>query len=392
MPMKNVVADKIQSHIRYFLPDMIAVRHDLHAYPELAYEEHRTGGIVAGLLEKWGYEVTRGMGKTGVVGTLRVGSGKKSIGIRADMDALPMREQTNLAYTSRNDGVMHACGHDGHMAILLTAARYLAETKNFDGTVHLIFQPAEEGGGGAKAMIDGGLFKKYPCDAVYGLHNWPGEPAGMFRFISGPMMASVDTVYITIEGRGGHGAIPERTVDPIIVASSVVMALQTIVSRNVSPLEKALVTVGLFQGGCASNIIPDSVKLELTVRAFSQEIRELLKERICALVSAQAASYGARAEINYEAGYPPLVNHEAETVFVQRVAEELVGKDRVIDNASPVTPSEDFAFMLEECPGSYLLLGNGDSAGLHNPNYVFDDNVIPVGASLWGALVESYLR
>lgn len=392
MSGKRAVNDKIQNHIKQFLPEMIAVRHDLHAHPELAYEEKRTSDIVAGLLEKWGYEVTRGVGKTGVVATLRVGNSKKTIGIRADMDALPIHEQTNLAYASKTEGVMHACGHDGHTTILLTAARYLAETKNFDGTVHLIFQPAEEGLGGAKAMIDDGLFEKFPCDAVYGLHNWPGLPAGTFCFISGPAMASVDTVYITIEGRGGHGAIPEKTVDPIVAASSVVMALQTIVSRNISPFQPAVVTVGLFQGGSASNIIPDSVKLELTVRAFSQEVRALLEERICTLVRAQAASYGARADIVYEHGYPVLVNHKAETAFVQKVAENLVGKKQVIGNALPQTPSEDFAFMLEKRPGSYLFLGNGDSLGLHNPNYVFNDDIISVGAGLWGALVESYLR
>lgn len=392
MSGKRAVNDKIQNHIKQFLPEMIAVRHDLHAHPELAYEEKRTSGIVAGLLEKWGYEVTRGVGKTGVVATLRVGNSKKTIGIRADMDALPIHEQTNLAYASKTEGVMHACGHDGHTTILLTTARYLAETKNFNGTVYLVFQPAEEDLGGAKAMIDDGLFERFPCDAVYGLHNWPGLPVGTFCFISGPAMASVDTVYITIKGRGGHGAVPDRAVDPIVAASSVVMALQTIVSRNISPFQTAVVTVGLFQGGSASNIIPDSVRLELTVRAFSQEVRTLLEEHICTLVRAQAASYGARAEIVYEHGYPVLVNHKAETAFVQKVAENLVGKKRVIGNTPPKTPSEDFAFMLEKRPGSYLFLGNGDSLELHNPNYVFNDEIISVGAGLWGALVESYLR
>ncbi|RCL01533.1 MAG: hippurate hydrolase [Candidatus Tokpelaia sp. JSC085] len=384
--------NKIQNHINNFLPDMIAIRHDLHAYPELSNAEYRTSDIVAELLEKWGYEVSRGIGKTGVVGTLHIGSGRKSIGLRADMDALPIYEQTNLAYMSKNAGVMHACGHDGHTTILLTAARYLAETKKFSGTVHLIFQPAEEGFAGAKAMIDDGLFERYPCDRVYGLHNWPGRTAGEFYFKVGPMMASVDTVHISIEGRGGHGAMPENTIDPIVAGASVVMALQTIISRNIPPVDSALITIGSFQGGSASNIIPDLVKLELTIRTFSQKVRVLLKKRVHALVSAQATSYGAQAGILYETGYPPLVNHADETTYAQKIAENTFGKDKVVVLSQPVAPSEDFAFMLEKCPGSYFFLGNGESAELHNPHYVFNDEIIPIGASLWGALVESYLH
>lgn len=241
-------------------------------------------------------------------------------------------------------------------------------------------------------MIDDGLFRNYPCDAVYGLHNWPGMPEGVMSFTRGPMMASVDTVRITVKGRGGHSAMPENTIDPVVVASSIVMALQTIISRNVSPLDKALISVGLFQGGSAANIIPDSVRLELSIRTFSPPVRSHLKERIHTLVTAQAQSYGAHADIVYKDSNPAVVNHAAETVYVQKIAENLVGKDRVIANAPPVTPSEDFAYMLEECPGSYLLLGNGDSAGLHESNYIFNDKIIPVGAGLWGALVENYLR
>ncbi|MHC5306180.1 M20 aminoacylase family protein [Bartonella sp. LJL80] len=383
--------DHIRQHIEKTLPEMVAIRRAFHENPELSYDEHQTGDKVAELLAGWGFEVTRGLGKTGLVGTLKVGNSQKSIGIRADMDALPIYEQTNLPYASKNEGVMHACGHDGHTTILLTAARYLAETRNFDGTVHLIFQPAEEGHAGAKAMIDDGLFDKFPCDKIYGLHNWPGFPAGSLRFAKGPMMASVDTAFVTIHGKGGHGARPETTVDPIVAASSIVMALQTIVSRNVPPLEAAIVTVGMFQGGAVSNVIPDEVKMELTIRAFSPQIRQQLESRICKIIHAQAESYGAKASIHYEHGYPVTVNDADATDYACTIAEKLVGRDNVVDNAEPLTPSEDFSFMLEKVPGAYIIMGNGDSAGLHNPHYNFNDDIIPVGASLWGALVESYL-
>lgn len=382
----------IRAHIEKTIDEMIKLRHSIHAYPELGYQEHRTGNTVAGLLEKWGFEVSRGIGKTGIVGTLRVGNSNKTIGIRADMDALPIEEQTNLEYASKNPGVMHACGHDGHTTILLTAARYLAETKNFDGIVRVIFQPAEESYGGGKAMIDDGLFEKFPCDRIYGLHNWPGFPAGTLRFTKGPMMASVDTAYITIRGKGGHGARPETTIDPIVAASSIVMALQTIVSRNVPPLEAALITVGMLKGGSVSNVIPDEVQMELTIRAFSPEVRALLEQRICQLVKLQAQSYNAEAAINYERGYPVTVNDVASVDFALDVAKKLVGDENVVENAEPLTPSEDFSFMLEKVPGAYIIMGNGDSAGLHNPHYNFNDEGIAVGASLWGALVEKYLE
>lgn len=384
--------DKILQHINGFLPEMVAIRHDLHAHPELALEEHRTSGRVADLLEKWGYEVTRGIGKTGVVGTLRVGDGKKTIGIRADMDALPITEQTNLDYASKTDGLMHACGHDGHTTILLTAARYLAETRNFSGTLHLIFQPAEEGSAGAQLMINDGLFDKFPCDAIFGLHNWPGTPVGSMHFATGPMMASADTAYVTILGAGGHGAMPEKTIDPIVTSASTIMALQTIVSRNIAPLDSAIVSIGLIQGGMASNVIPDSVKLELTIRAFSADVRKKLEKRVCDIINLQAESYGAKAKIDYQSGYPVLVNHKRETEFAADVAEAFVGAKAVERQMTPVTPSEDFAFMLEKCPGSYLFLGNGDSAGLHSPTYVFDDALIPIGAGYWGALTETFLK
>ena len=381
----------IREHIDKTIDEMVAIRHQIHQNPELGFNEHKTGDKVASLLKSWGFDVVRGVGKTGIVGTLKVGNGKKVIGIRADMDALPIEEETNLDYSSKNKGVMHACGHDGHTTILLTAARYLAETKNFDGTVRVIFQPAEESYGGGKKMIDDGLFEKFPCDRIYGLHNWPGFPSGTLRFTKGPMMASVDTAYITVRGKGGHGARPETTIDPIVAASSIVMALQTIVSRNVPPLEAALVTVGMFKGGSVSNVIPEEVKMELTIRAFSAKVRDLLQERICKLVKSQAESYGAKAIINYERGYPVTVNDAESIDFALGVAKQVVGDKNVVENAEPLTPSEDFSYMLEKVPGAYIIMGNGDSAGLHTPHYNFNDDGIAVGATLWGALVEEYL-
>ncbi|CAM1638955.1 Peptidase M20 [Bartonella apihabitans] len=381
----------IREHIDKTIDEMVAIRHQIHQNPELGFNEHKTGDKVASLLESWGFDVVRGVGKTGIVGTLKVGNGKKVIGIRADMDALPIEEETNLDYSSKNKGVMHACGHDGHTTILLTAARYLAETKNFDGTVRVIFQPAEESYGGGKKMIDDGLFERFPCDRIYGLHNWPGFPSGTLRFTKGPMMASVDTAYITVRGKGGHGARPETTIDPIVAASSIVMALQTIVSRNVPPLEAALITVGMFKGGSVSNVIPEEVKMELTIRAFSAKVRDLLQERICKLVKSQAESYGAKAIINYERGYPVTVNDAESIDFALGVAKQVVGDKNVVENAEPLTPSEDFSYMLEKVPGAYIIMGNGDSTGLHTPHYNFNDDGIAVGATLWGALVEKYL-
>jgi len=385
--------EDIARHIKSFLPEMVEIRHDLHAHPELAYEEHRTSGIVAELLAKWGYEVTKNIGKTGVVGTLRVGNSGKSIGIRADMDALPMQEETNLAYASRYEGKMHACGHDGHTTTLLAAARYLAETKQFDGTLHLFFQPAEEGGAGAKAMIDDGLFEKFPCDAVFGLHNMPGIPYGHMHCRPGSLMAAADTAHITIEGVGGHGAMAHITVDPIVAASSVVMALQSIVSRNVPALDSVVITAGMFQSGTTDNIIPNEAKLELTIRTFSPQMRDLARERVCALVKAQAQSYGAQAHIDYVLGYPCTVNSASQTEFALEIARDLLGSDKVDGNTPPLTGSEDFSFMLEKCPGTYVFFGSGeDVPNVHNSHYDFHDGLIEVGANYWALLTQSYLK
>jgi len=388
----SAAANKIIDEIKTFAADMVDIRHDLHAHPELGYQEERTSAVIEKLLKSWGYEVTTGLGKTGVVGQLKVGTGLKRIGLRADFDALPIEEMTNLEYRSKNDGKMHACGHDGHTAMLLTAARYLAQTRNFNGTLNVIFQPAEESLAGAKAMIDDGLFEKYPCDAVFGIHNMPGAPAGFISSRVGSFMPSSDSVKITVIGRGGHGAVPEKTVDPIVAGASIIMALQTVVSRNVPPLETAVVTVGSFHAGHAQNVISDRAEMLLTVRCFSNEVRDLLQNRIETIATSQAESFGARVEIDYKRIYPPLVNHEKETLFATQVAQDFFGAENVDANSARASGSEDFAFMLEECPGCYLTIGNGDSAPLHNAAYDFNDENIPLGAAFWAALTQKYLN
>jgi hippurate hydrolase len=371
--------------------EMVALRRDLHRHPELAYAERRTSDLVAQSLSAWGYQVSRGLGGTGVVGTLVLGDGPRRVGIRADMDALPIVEATGLPYASGTSGVMHACGHDGHTASLLTAARVLAERRDFSGTLNLIFQPAEEGGAGARRMIKDGLFDRFPCDAVFGLHNWPGVPTGQFGFVTGPAMAAADRVVIRVVGKGGHGAAPHQTVDPVVAGASLVMALQSVVSRNVDPLDAAVITVGSIHGGLAANVIPDSVELQITVRTFKPEVRDRIEARITALARAQAESYGAVAEIDYRRGYPVLVNHADETEFARRVAAEQFGEARIQAGFPPITASEDFAYMLQAQPGSYLFLGNGDSAALHSPRYNFNDEILPVAARYWVALAERYL-
>ncbi|WP_152044844.1 M20 aminoacylase family protein [Aureimonas psammosilenae] len=381
----------LRERIAASVPDFVALRHDLHRHPELAFHEERTSDKVAGLLRGWGYEVSRGIGGTGLVGTLRKGNGHRSLGIRADMDALPIKEETGLAHASRIDGAMHACGHDGHTAILLAAARYLSQNGRFSGTLNLIFQPAEEIGQGAKRMIGDGLFERFPCDAVFGLHNWPNEPAGRFGFVPGPSMASVDWARINVRGRGGHGATPQETVDPVVAAAHLVTALQTIVSRNAAPLDLAVVTVGSIHGGSAANVIPDAVELTLTTRAFRPEIRTLLEKRVKALAVSQAESFGALAEIEWKHGFPSVVNHAAETDFARQVALDAFGEAAVLSDFAPRTASEDFAFMLQARPGSYLFVGNGESAPLHSPHYDFNDALIEPAAAYWASLAETFL-
>ncbi|KZS50487.1 M20 aminoacylase family protein [Rhizobium anhuiense] len=383
--------DPVEKGIAAYLDEIIALRHDLHQYPELAFQELRTSKLVASHLSAWGYEVATGIAGTGVVATLRRGDGKKRIGIRADMDALPIEEATGLAYASSNPGVMHACGHDGHTAILLAAARYLSENGNFNGTLRLIFQPAEEIGAGARKMISEGLFDRFPVDAVFGLHNWPGVPTGQFGFVAGPAMASVDKAIIKIIGKGGHGAEPHRTVDPVLASAAFITALQSVVSRNVDPQEMAVVTVGSIHAGSASNVIPESVEMQLTIRAYSEIVRQLLRERIPALAHAQAESFGAEADVNYRLGFPALVNHAGESEFASRVAYDALGPAAIEKDFRPRTASEDFAFMLQANPGSYLFVGNGDSAPLHSAHYNFNDAIIAPAARYWVRLAETFL-
>ncbi|MEN9558938.1 MAG: putative hydrolase YxeP [Pseudomonadota bacterium] len=376
--------------------EFIAVRRDIHANPELGFTEFRTSALVAERLERYGYQVHKNLGKTGVVGVLKKGNGSKSIGIRADMDALPINEANAFGHVSKNKGLMHACGHDGHTAMLLAAAKYIAESVDFNGTLNLIFQPAEEGQGGAPAMMNDGLFERFPCDAIFAMHNMPKHPLGSFALCDGAMMASSDNATITVVGNGGHGAYPHLAADPVVAAASLVMALQTVVARNVDPSQMAVVTIGALNAGQANNVIPDAAVLKLSIRALNPEVRVLLKERICAIAKAQAESYHCRADIDYKDGYPVLVNTLAETDFARQVALELVGADKVELNAKPVYGSEDFAFMLQKRPGCYLFIGNGDGKDasdcmVHNPAYDFNDANISVGSAFWCLLVKRYL-
>lgn len=377
--------------------EFILLRREIHAQPELAFEEHQTAALVARKLRDWGYEVTTGVGRTGVVGTLRRGTGGRALGLRADMDALPILESSGRDWSSKRAGLMHACGHDGHTATLLAAAKLVAEDLSFHGVLHLIFQPAEEGAGGAVEMMADGLFERFPCDAVYALHNMPGIEAGRFVFRSGPTMASSDNVTITLKGRGGHGAFPHETRDTVVAASSIVMALQTVVSRNVDPLKTAVVTVGALHAGQANNVIPEAAKLELSIRALDNDVRTLIKARILDLVKMQAQSYEVEASIDWREGYAVLVNTPKETAFAVDVATRLLGPQQVDANGPMFTASEDFAFMLQKVPGCYFFVGNGGegtpgACNVHNPGYDFNDDIIAPGAAFWCRLVETYLQ
>ena len=377
------------------MPDLVAIRRFLHQNPEIGLSEFKTSDFLAEQLTAMGYEVTRGLATTGIVATLRNGTSGRSIGIRADIDALPIVEETGLEYASQTPGVMHACGHDGHTAMLLGAAKMLAERRNFDGTIHLIFQPAEENFGGARIMIEEGLFERFPCDAVFALHNEPGLPFGQFALREGPIMAAVDEATITINGLGGHGAEPQETADPIVAGASIIMALQTIVSRNIHPLDPTVVTVGAFHGGSASNIIPERAVLTVGIRSFDPKVRDELQRRITLVAETQAASFGMTATVDYQRSYDATINHKAETDFVRALARRFAGEDKVVDLERPFMGSEDFAFMLQERPGTYFFLGtsrDGNDPSLHHPKYDFNDDVLPIGASFWVELAENRLK
>ena len=385
MPIVNRIAD--------LHAEITAWRHDIHAHPELLYDVHRTAATVADKLKSFGCDdVVTGIGRTGVVGVIRGRKpGTKVVGLRADMDALPIEEATGLPYKSTVPGKMHACGHDGHTAMLLGAAKYLAETRNFAGTAVVIFQPAEEGGAGARAMLRDGLLDRFGIREVFGMHNFPGMPVGQFAIRSGPMMASTDSITIDIEGVGGHAAWPHLGVDAVLVGAQIVNQLQSIVARNVDPLEAAVVSICVFHAGHAENVIPQHARLRGTARSLTPKVRELLQKRVREVVEGTARLYGAKAELTYRTGYPVLVNDEGRTAFAAAVAGEIAGKDKVNEDCPPLMGAEDFAYMLQERPGAFIYVGNGDSAALHHPAYDFNDEAIPVGTSYWVRLAETAL-
>jgi len=390
--------DNPVEHIRSFHQELTGVRQDIHAHPELGFNEQRTSDLVAARLESWGIEVHRGIAKTGLVGVVkgRKCASGRAVGLRADMDCLPMHENGNMPYKSVNPGCMHACGHDGHTTMLLGAGRYLAETRNFDGTAYLIFQPAEEGGGGGRVMVEEGLFDRFPADEIYALHNWPLLPAGKMGVRPGPIAAATDEIQITVRGKGGHGAMPHLTVDPVVISAHIITALQTIASRNVSPVDSVVVSVCSMQTSQvgAFNVIPDAVKLIGTVRTFRPETRELAEQRVREIVSNVATALGGKAEIDYQRGYPATVNTEREALFAAKVGEKIFGKGNVHTDSEPTMGGEDFSYMLLARPGAYAWLGQGGgplSCFLHNANYDFNDEVIPLGAGYLAALVEESL-
>jgi amidohydrolase len=379
-----------------------AIRRDIHAHPELAFQEQRTADLVAKALTEWGIPIHRGLGKTGVVGIIKNGSSQRAVGLRADMDALPMTEHNSFAHASQNPGKMHACGHDGHTAMLLAAARHLSKHRNFDGTVYLIFQPAEEGGGGAREMMRDGLFDKFPMEAVFGAHNWPGMKAGSFGVNPGAMMASSNLFTITIRGKGSHAALPHLGIDPVPVAAQMVLAFQTIITRNRNPIDPGVISVTMIHGGEALNVVPDSCQVRGTVRTFSIETLDLIESRMRLVAEHTCAAFGATCEFEFSRNYPPTVNHPAETEFVKGVLSQVVGAENV-QAFQPTMGAEDFSFFLQEKPGCYFVIGNGDGTHregghglgpcmLHNPSYDFNDELIPLGATAWVRIAEAWLN
>ncbi|WP_374411718.1 M20 aminoacylase family protein [Hydrogenophaga sp.] len=381
-----------------------AVRRDIHAHPELCFEEVRTADIVAAKLTEWGIPVHRGMGTTGVVGIVHGrdgGASGRAIGLRADMDALPMQEHNHFEHTSRHPGKMHACGHDGHTAMLLAAAQHFAKHRNFDGTVYLIFQPAEEGGGGAREMIKDGLFEQFPVEAVFGMHNWPGMPVGTFAASAGPVMASSNEFLITIRGKGAHAAMPHNGIDPVPVACQMVQAFQTIITRNKKPVDAGVISVTMIHTGEATNVVPDSCEIQGTVRTFTYEVLDMIEQRMQEIAEHTCAAFGAVCEFEFRRNYPPTVNHARETAFAREVLSDIVGGERVVEQ-EPTMGAEDFAYMLQARPGCYVFIANGEGAHreighgggpctLHNPSYDFNDDLIPLGATYWVRLAEQWL-
>jgi amidohydrolase len=385
-----------------FQSELEAIRRDIHAHPELSYEENRTADVVAARLTEWGIPVVRGLGVTGVVGIVKNGTSDRAIGLRADMDALPVQELNTFEHASRHAGKMHACGHDGHTAMLLGAAHYLSRHRNFDGTVYLIFQPAEEGGAGARRMIEDGLFDKFPMEAVYGMHNWPGIATGTFGVVAGPMMASSNEFRVVVKGKGAHAAQPHRGIDPVMVGVHIAQAWQTIISREKNPLDTAVLSITQIHAGSATNVIPDEAVLGGTVRTFSTGVLDLIERRMQEMAAGVAAAHNASVEFHFKRNYPPLVNHPAQTAFAIEAMRAVVGADHVDTDVEPTMGAEDFAFMLQAKPGCYVFLGNGDGAHrsqghglgpcqLHNGSYDFNDQLLPIGASYWAKLVEMSL-
>ncbi len=378
-----------------------ALRRDIHAHPELCFKEERTSDVIARALTEWGIPVHRGLGTTGVVGIVKNGSSARAVGLRADIDALPMTEHNQFAHASRHPGRMHACGHDGHTAMLLAAAKHLSQHRHFDGTVYLVFQPAEEGGGGAREMIKEGLFDKFPMEAIFGAHNWPGMAVGQFGVRSGPLFASSNEFKITVRGKGGHAALPHTGIDPVPVACQMVQAFQTIVTRNKRPVDTAVISVTMIHAGEATNVIPDSCEIRGTVRTFTLEVLAMIEERMQAMAEHTCAAFGAECEFEFKRNYPPTINHPAETAFARKVMTDMVGADDVIE-FEPTMGSEDFSYFLQDKPGCYFLIGNGDGdhrdmghgmgpCMLHNPSYDFNDELIPLGATLWVNMAEQWL-
>jgi amidohydrolase len=393
---------KLIDPILEFHQEIQAIRRDIHAHPELCFEEFRTAELVAQKLEAWGIPMIRGLAGTGVVGIIKRGTSSRALGLRADMDALPMQEINQFAHASQHAGKMHACGHDGHTAMLLGAAHYLSQANDFDGTVYLIFQPAEEGGGGARRMIEDGLFQQCPMDAVFGMHNWPGIAVGSFGVKTGGMMASSNEFHVTVHGKGAHAAQPQKGIDPVMIAVQIAQSWQTIVSRNVNPLEPAVLSLTQIHSGSATNVIPDDAKLIGTVRTFSTEVLDLIEARMEKIAKATAAAFDAEVDFKFKRNYPPLINHEKETQFAVQVMRDLVGTEQVNAQVEATMGAEDFAYMLQHKPGCYVFLGNGDGdhrsvghglgpCNLHNPSYDFNDDLLPIGASYWVRLVQSFL-